>query len=265
MYLQDFFFSSRSSGPTYHSFAMTLSSGHRVYGHVRRYFPHHNVVRTRIDVGRRSERAMVLLTRSNGGNQFYNALLKAVDSISSLHYATHNSQDHVNNKTTNPSPQESFLHKLYREHSTMVTSFQSSLVSASASPGTPTPNFVTIGLNQLELNNSYYTQVDLTKFIIPTSLLVPQHQSQSIQIQTHPSDALILPLVRCIGIANTLRLLSSLMCERRTILISSSISRLTACMNAITSILSQGSVQLQIALCSIAALTHRSIFPSHCA
>jgi len=91
IYLQDYYLSNSSNykvksrqhnpycntfGPSYHSFAMQLSSGDRVYGHVRRYFPHHPVARGRIDVGRRSLRAMVILTRANGGEKFYLALLK---------------------------------------------------------------------------------------------------------------------------------------------------------------------------------------------
>jgi len=92
VYLQEYYFShnkkngvkSRSHtppycntfGPSYHSFAMQLSSGDRVYGHVRRYFPHHPVAKGRVDVGRRGLRAMVILTRANGGEKFYRALFK---------------------------------------------------------------------------------------------------------------------------------------------------------------------------------------------
>ena len=69
---------STTSGPTYHTFAMQLTSGERVYGHVRRYLPKHALVRSRVDVGRRAARALVLLTRHTGGDKFFHSLLKYV-------------------------------------------------------------------------------------------------------------------------------------------------------------------------------------------
>lgn len=58
------------------TFSMQLSTGVRVYGHVRRYLPPHLVARTRYDVGRRGERALVMLTRATGADQLYSAILK---------------------------------------------------------------------------------------------------------------------------------------------------------------------------------------------
>ena len=48
----------------------------RVHAHVLRYLPAHSDVHSRYDVARRSERAMVLMTRSVGGTNFYATLLK---------------------------------------------------------------------------------------------------------------------------------------------------------------------------------------------
>jgi hypothetical protein len=52
------------------------SSGVRLHGHVRRYLPTHVGAQTRYDVGRRGERAVVILTRVNGGDLVYSAILK---------------------------------------------------------------------------------------------------------------------------------------------------------------------------------------------
>ena len=64
------------AGPSCHTFAMQLSTGDRVYGHVRRYLPHQNGAAKRIDVGRRGVRAMVIFTRFRGGEKFYQSLMK---------------------------------------------------------------------------------------------------------------------------------------------------------------------------------------------
>jgi hypothetical protein len=60
------------------TFSLQLSSGARVHGHVRRYLPPHLTARTRFDVGRRGERALVLLTRATGADLLYAAILKYV-------------------------------------------------------------------------------------------------------------------------------------------------------------------------------------------
>jgi hypothetical protein len=65
-----------TSGPTYHSFAMQLTSGDRVYGHVRRYLPKHALGHGRNDVGRRAVRALILLTRHSAGDKFFHSVLK---------------------------------------------------------------------------------------------------------------------------------------------------------------------------------------------
>ena len=58
------------------TFGLQLQSGQRVHGHVRRYMPPHLTARTRYDVGRRGERALVLLTRQLGADLLYAAMLK---------------------------------------------------------------------------------------------------------------------------------------------------------------------------------------------
>lgn len=60
----------------HYTFSLQLQSGVRVHGHVRRYLPIHSVAKTRYDVGRRGERALVVLTRVSGGDLVYSAILK---------------------------------------------------------------------------------------------------------------------------------------------------------------------------------------------
>jgi len=61
-----------------YTFSLQLRSGVRVHGFVRRYLPIHQVVRQRYDVGRRGERALVMLTRYSGGDLLYASVLKYV-------------------------------------------------------------------------------------------------------------------------------------------------------------------------------------------
>ena len=58
------------------TFTLQVQSGTRVFGHVRRYLPVHPRAPSRYDVGRRGERALVLLTRARGADRLYAAMLK---------------------------------------------------------------------------------------------------------------------------------------------------------------------------------------------
>jgi hypothetical protein len=60
------------------TFSLQLQDGSRLYGHVRRSLPMHPVATTRYDVGRRGERALVVLTRAFGADLLYQAILKCV-------------------------------------------------------------------------------------------------------------------------------------------------------------------------------------------
>lgn len=66
----------QSPGFQHFTFTLQVQSGTRLHGHVRRYLPPHPHAPTRYDVGRRGERALVLLTRSAGADPLYSAILK---------------------------------------------------------------------------------------------------------------------------------------------------------------------------------------------
>jgi hypothetical protein len=61
-----------------YTFSLQLQSGVRIHGFVRRYLPVHQVAKHRHDIGRRGERALVILTRYSGGDLVYAAVLKYV-------------------------------------------------------------------------------------------------------------------------------------------------------------------------------------------
>lgn len=56
------------------TFTLQLQSGSRVHGHVRRFLP--DGAAGRFDVGRRPERALVILTRISGADLLFTAILK---------------------------------------------------------------------------------------------------------------------------------------------------------------------------------------------
>ena len=70
------FYAMQNESFTQFTFTLQLQSGQRLHGHVRRYLPPHLGARTRYDVGRRGERALVILTRATGADLLYSAILK---------------------------------------------------------------------------------------------------------------------------------------------------------------------------------------------
>lgn len=72
------------------TFTLQLQSGQRLHGHVRRYLPPHLAARSRYEVGRRGERALVVLTRATGADLLYSAILKYVLVFNFLHAHTSN-------------------------------------------------------------------------------------------------------------------------------------------------------------------------------
>lgn len=53
-------------------------------------------------------------------------------------------------------------------------------------------------------------------------------------------DAPILPLLRCVGVDSTIRIMTALMCERKVIFVSENVARLSTCVRAASSLLAQG-------------------------
>jgi len=211
-------------GPSNHSFALQLPAGDRLYGHVRRYQPHHSVAKKRIDVGRRSLRAMFILTRASGGEKFYAAVLKSLEFISSSQVITEN--------FPTESPQKVFLHYIHQEHSRLCAIYTQELIK----PEKQSQQNRLISIPCLEFGYAQFSSVDSLSFSLPQTLLDGSSSSSKFQL---------LPLLRRLGVSHTLRLFSALLCERQIVLMSHSPSCLAACAQAAMSILSQGLLHWQ--------------------
>ena len=93
-------------------------------------------------------------------------------------------------------------------------------------------------IESLEFGGDRFKALDTNRFLVPTTLLQPQGM-------TVLTSAPILPLLRCLGVANALRLVSGLLSERRVILVSSSPTRLATCCRSALSVLAQGLLSWQ--------------------
>mmetsp|Transcript_56280 Transcript_56280/g.63837 ORF Transcript_56280/g.63837 Transcript_56280/m.63837 type:complete len:1100 (+) Transcript_56280:83-3382(+) len=210
-----------------YTFSMQLQSGVRVHGFVRRYLPIHQVVNHRYDVGRRGERALVILTRFSGGDLLYASILKTIDAISFQKQALNFKNDH-------PAPQKWFLDRIFEEHRKLCNDFMS----------TPDQeqNTMMLTVELIEVGNKslpFLIEVDKANFIVPTCLL-----AQKSMVEASASSP-ILPLLRVLGVASTLRLLSALLSENRVLIISGNPTRLAQCARSALSVLAQGLLNWQ--------------------
>ena len=317
----------------HHTFSILLADNKtRVHGHVRRYLPSHDESQTRLDVGRRTHRVMILLTRAQSGSgteQFYNCVLKTIEclllmeksvSSSSSSSSTYQQQQQQQQQRRRKGemtidPVRRFLHELFNKHMTLIiqygqlqhcglglnfTSITSSSSrsrnESSARSGNknnhgnlsqcrsnrPIPttfesesdiarwvmkeneDLFCITLDNVELglessssldkggvgrNNNHSTTAakllgakDTLQFHLPIPLQpgYASYLSSSKLPIIEDSASSIMPLLRYIGSSHFVRLVSALLCECRIILISNSITRLSACVRSASAILAQG-------------------------
>ena len=170
-------------------------------------------------------------------------------------------------------PLRSFLHALFNQHATLITQYAElrryGLSLNFTQPASSTNNrwsacdaakrvmeenedLFRVTLDKVEFGpigkkkgNIYddggaRMNKDILSFYLPISLQ-PSFEC------LHPREALpedigspIIPLLRYVGPSHFIRLLSALLCERRIILISKSITRLSMCVRAASSVLAQG-------------------------
>ena len=309
VYLVDF-------SPGHHTLSITLGGGGggghrgdgdddddvpiRMHGHVRRYLPRHADARTRLDIGRRRPRVMILLTRATGGEGFYNSLLKSVESIMLLVESSSTMSRGAlasggmgwgggrNRRTSTGGhdidPVTSFLHGLHAHHHRLITgyaelrrnglglNFASSPSSyppvavaggdASYSPCDAARRLMEENLDLFSISSScgieygtsrrskmggsawggaFDRHDDALRFRLPISLQ-PGYECLPIESTTEDVCSPIIPLLRYIGPCHFVRLLSALLCERNVIFVSKSTTRLSSCVRAASSTLSQGSL-----------------------
>lgn len=132
-------------------------------------------------------------------------------------------------------PQKWFLHKLFHQHQHLCARFNSLPFEQRK------PMLLNVGrLEAGEKRIAGLEQVDAARFLLPTQLL--HATPSSLEIMTNSST---LPLLRVLGVENSMRLVSGLMSECRILLISKSPTRLAQCSRAALSILAQGLLNWQ--------------------
>lgn len=210
-------------GFQHYTFTLKLESGSMVYAHVRRYLPPHKKVVFRYDVGRRLGRAMIMFTRFPGGDDLFATVLKTLDAIGSQHYAM---------KHSNISrPKKWFLQSLYQKHYRLSSQYATNFEDRRGGP-----HILTIQGLEFPDCMEYYAMVDTTHLFMPNTLL---HEPVLPHMKTSFSCS-VLPVLRALGVVNTLRLLSALLSERRVILVSISATRLDRSVRAAITMLSHG-------------------------
>ena len=125
----------------HHTFSILLADNKtRVHGHVRRYLPCHCESRTRLDVGRRTYRVMILLTRARSGwgtERFYNCVLKTIECLSLMEKSASASSSSSSSSSTYQQqqrrmkkgamtiidPVRRFLHELFNKHMTLIIQY----------------------------------------------------------------------------------------------------------------------------------------------
>lgn len=242
------------------TFTLQLQTGMRLHGHVRRYLPATPIIFndsnkgkggfcSRYDVGRRGERALVLLTRAGGADRLSDAVLKSIQAIQELQQQRPHF-DKENSSSKQKDTVKDFLLALAAQQQQLAASYAGKPANEKGKP-------LLAAIGGLEFELDAYRRVDVHKFLVPTSLLQPKPgqlsslaagSDQKKQLQQQPdmmATCAILPVLRCIGIAHALRILSALLCERRVILVSSSPTRLTNCSHAVLAMLSCGLLQWQ--------------------
>eukprot|EP00984_Skeletonema_dohrnii_P012813 scaffold5232_cov113-Skeletonema_dohrnii-CCMP3373.AAC.9 len=224
-----------NSLPSYHVFCYKLDNGTVVHGHVRRYLPFHANAVGRRDVGRRGVRALVILTRNaGGGNRLYSGLLKTLDILTLKDEAAESGQGKSEATTA-------FMHSVFREHvnvcRTVAAAKAASTDGSSNKQVLAKPRFITVPLVELGRGHGLFGSVDTVKFAIPPSFLNCR-ESTSLVAGLSRND--MMPMLRCLGVVKTMRLLSALMSERRVIFTSNNVSKLSAVSYGAVAMMGQG-------------------------
>jgi DENN (AEX-3) domain/ENTH domain len=131
-----------------------------------------------------------------------------------------------------------FLYDIFNKHQNLAHVYVSRPSEARNKP-------VFLTLQDLEVGpegGKKFAMVDSTHFLLTPPLLIRTSMGELV---SNTSNTSILPVLRCLGVAHTLRLLCALLSERRIILISASPTRLATCCKSAIAILAQGLLQWQ--------------------
>eukprot|EP00548_Thalassiothrix_antarctica_P002185 CAMPEP_0194133712 /NCGR_PEP_ID=MMETSP0152-20130528/3765_1 /TAXON_ID=1049557 /ORGANISM="Thalassiothrix antarctica, Strain L6-D1" /LENGTH=1309 /DNA_ID=CAMNT_0038829059 /DNA_START=339 /DNA_END=4268 /DNA_ORIENTATION=- len=220
-----------------HTFTLVLSDGKtKLYGHTLRYLPNHKHSRTRVDVGRRGVRAMVILTRVVGGDKFFTAILRSLVSVMIQAEALSSKigyEDVARDRAMR------VLHNLHKEQ---VKTFSEAMIKLKKKElDNLGDDYLVITSLEFDIDPRGFIQDrmlpgDYIRMQIPASL----QAGFRVGVAPDDIDVPILPLLRCLGAVNTVLILVAVMCERRLVLVSSDASKLSACVRALSSMLAQG-------------------------
>ena len=221
--------------PSYHVFCHKLTDGTVMHGHVRRYLPFHEQVGGRRDVGRRGVRALVILTRNpGGGNRLYSGLLKTLDALSLKGEALVN----VEHSETKQEATTAFMYSVFREHVNTCRTVVAAMSANNANkPILNKPRFISVPMVELGRGHGLFGSVDTVKFAIPPSLLSLRESTSEVAALSRNE---MLPMLRCLGVVKTMRLLSALMSERRVVFTSNNKSKLSAVSYGAVAMMGQG-------------------------
>jgi len=220
-----------------HTFILALSDGiTKLYGHTMRYLPNHKLAKKRSDVGRRGVRAMVILTRANGGDRFYTSVLKGLASVMMQADALTTFQgyeDVARDKAMR------LLHSIHRQQTNIFHTTMTKLQNKETSD--LGDDDMTVGAVEFDLNPTGFIQ----DRILPGDYLqmqIPPSLQGGFRMGAGPDDydVPIIPLLRTLGAGNTVRVVAGLMCERRMIFVSSDVGKLSSCVRALSALLAQG-------------------------
>jgi len=238
----------------YHTFSLLLDSGLHIHAHVMRYLPIHPGVKNRLDVGRRAERAMIIITRAVGGERFYASLLKCLQGISMEEMVTAGLQN-KNSTNVNGSQDDSdldliklVLHAVFKRHFLLKARCDAAMEKGKMT--VLEAEFKTIILNGAEIyrlsfhdegggGNRLFMEKDTISLQLPLSLQ-PGYDSNDSPFDGDYLDSPILPLLRCLGPGKTIRVLSAVLCEVQVIFVSKYVDTMSSCMRATMAMLSQG-------------------------
>ena len=226
LYLEQVFTAAENSAvpllPSHHVFSHRLSNGTVIHGHVRRYLSQRSET-SRSDVGRRSIRALVILTRNTGGGgRLYTSMLKTLE---------------VLKYKPGESDAPWFLQSIFQEHVNLCRDVGAA-ISSTRNEASPLlkPRIITLPLIEAGRCHGLFGSVDSIKFACPPSFL---HEREPFHDAGYSRNNMM-PMLRCLGLNRSIRLLSALLSEKRIILTSTNATKLTAVSYGAVSMMGQG-------------------------
>lgn len=136
----------------------------------------------------------------------------------------------LNSQKAHTDHQKWFLDCIFEEHRKLINGGLQTTPDQDRNALMLTVEYIEVGDKSLALLN----QVDTSFYRVPRNLLTQTSIVESL------ASSPILPLLRVLGVASALRVLSALICENRVLMISSNPTRLAQCSRSILSILTQG-------------------------